>query len=569
MNKYKFLIISLLSIFQVYSQIATTSYEKEYEELSLYYLLLDKEKKDSVYNKAFSEYERKLNTDISIDNEKDNLILKRYHTILQSPHNTEELLFQKIDALIDISQKAAKQKNINLELEAATHAFTLLFWEEPYNYSKAFSIAIHLEKKVLDITGQEFSGRKRTLLKLGEAYYIFKDFPKSISLLKQVISDTPSSFADNSNLEARKIIGICYANLNQMDSSDYYFKSTLKSKDVVLNRPMYNAVAISNLACNAMLTGQYKKATLLFNTVLPFIKTGNDFGHIAGMYYGMGNSYYNMGNYEKVGSLIDSIFVYANKDRYNHSKRIKQAFTLGSKYYTTVNNNVKALAYNDSLLYYYNMDESLYTSQYISNAIRQIKDAEIKDQNEKIKSQYHKIIFIFSACLFCLIIIFIISYLYIHKRTAYRMLVLKTEEWALTSNFSVKNSIYCISKDQTPTEEDRTTMRRIIQYVITDKNYKNPALTLNSLSKEISINRSYLSKAVNATTGKSFSEWLNESRIREAIHLLSMDHQNHSMDNIAFEIGYNNRTTFYRAFKKITGLSPTTYINNRIHRVTK
>jgi len=555
---------------QAYPQAPAYSNDKKYEELFLYNLLLNEEKKDSLYNKAFNEYKRRQYTDADVDYEKNNPLLKKYHTILQSPHNNEELLLQKINALIDISRKAAKQKNINLELEAATHAFTLSFWEEPYNYSKAFSIAVHLEKEVLDITEQEFPGRKKALLKLGEAYYIFKDFPKSISLLKQVISDTSSSFSDNSNLEARKIIGICYANLNQMDSSDYYFKSTLKSKDVVLNRPMYNAVAISNLACNAMLTGQYEKAIILFNTVLPYIKTGNDFGHIAGMYYGMGNSYYNMGYYEKVGSLIDSIFVYANKDSYNHSKRIKQAFTLGSKYYTTVNNSAKALVYNDSLLYYYNKDENLYTSQYISSAIQQIKDAEIKDQNEKIKSQYNKIIFIFSACLFCLIILFIISYLYIHKRTAYRMLVLKTEEWALSPIFSVKNSIYCISKDQTPTEEDQSTMRRIIQYVITDKNYKNPTLTLNSLSQEISINRSYLSKAVNATTGKSFSEWLNESRIREAIHLFSMtDSQNYSMDNMAFEVGYNNRTTFYRAFKKITGLSPTTYINNRIHKVTK
>ncbi|MFT4224367.1 helix-turn-helix domain-containing protein [Dysgonomonas sp.] len=37
-----------------------------------------------------------------------------------------------------------------------------------------------------------------------------------------------------------------------------------------------------------------------------------------------------------------------------------------------------------------------------------------------------------------------------------------------------------------------------------------------------------------------------------------------SIDAIALEVGFNNRTSFYQSFKKITGLSPSDFRNNRV-----
>lgn len=526
MNKYCFFIFSLLTIPQVYLQAALPN-DPDYEELSLYYALLEAEKKDSTYTKAFEDYQQRKNT----------------------PH----------------PQTSEKHNDTCQEVEAITQSFIQSFWGEPHNYSKAFSIAIELENKLSENSGYHPVCQRTAFLKLGEAYYLFKDYPKSISLLKQVISETPHSFEDNTSLEARRIVGICYANLHELDSSDYYFQSTLKSREIVLDRPMYNAIAVSNLACNSMLKGEYDKAIALFEAVLPFIKTGDKYGHIAGMYYGLGNAYYLKGEYARTGSLIDSIFTYAHKDSYNPTKRIKQAFTLGSKYYTAIDCTSKALAYSDSLLHYYTMDENHYTSQYISEAIQSVKDSEIQEQNQKIHAQYNRIITFSIICLFCFIVTIIITYLYLRQRKSHRMLVHKAEEWAHSTNDMIESDSDTSSRElQSPTKEDQMIMEKTIQYLITDKKYCDPNLTLTSLAHDISVNRSYLSKAINRITGKSFSEWLNEYRIREAIRLFStMKSKNISFDEISFNIGYNNRTTFYRAFKKVTGLSPTTYLKNR------
>ena len=50
--------------------------------------------------------------------------------------------------------------------------------------------------------------------------------------------------------------------------------------------------------------------------------------------------------------------------------------------------------------------------------------------------------------------------------------------------------------------------------------------------------------------------------VKEAVRMISSNAKNLSLEGIAFELGYNDRKTFYTAFKKITWLSPSEFRNN-------
>jgi AraC-like DNA-binding protein len=51
--------------------------------------------------------------------------------------------------------------------------------------------------------------------------------------------------------------------------------------------------------------------------------------------------------------------------------------------------------------------------------------------------------------------------------------------------------------------------------------------------------------------------------MKEALHLLSQQaNAGKSVDEIAEAAGFNDRKTFYRVFKKTTGLSPTDFRKN-------
>lgn len=88
------------------------------------------------------------------------------------------------------------------------------------------------------------------------------------------------------------------------------------------------------------------------------------------------------------------------------------------------------------------------------------------------------------------------------------------------------------------------------------KYYQN-VLTLSSLSKIYYINENYLGRVYKKQTGKSFSAYLNEVRLKKACALLKRT--NNTVIAIAFETGFNNVTYFNRIFKRYIGVTPTAY----------
>ncbi|PXV65913.1 helix-turn-helix protein [Dysgonomonas alginatilytica] len=531
-----------------------------YPELQLYQRTLDAENADSAYHKAFTVYQKE-GTKKTITTNK--LLDKRYHEIINLPQNNDNQLLIKINRLQELSMNANGEGEINLELEALTRSFSLAFWSVPCNYGKAFTIAIALEKRLSTVEESHYPDKRTSYFMLGEAYYLFRDFDKSISLLQKAITEKPPrSFTDCASLNARKIIGICYANKGKMDISDYYFKSILKSKDIVLNRPVQNAVALSNLGCNAMLKGEYDKAISLDLAVLPFLKQGDDYGHIAGMYACQCQSYFSKNNFAQMGMVVDSILFYANKDQYNRNKRLKQAYSILAKYHVTTGDIEKVQEYNDSLVAIYKREETLFSSQYILQAQQEAGTKELQIRNEQIKAEHNRFVAGLILSIISILALSVIFYLYRRKQTAFRLLVEKNRQWAQQATDDVIGKEQEEYSDKTmihhkPTKEEMQIMEQIKTFILADKNYKNPDLTMELLASKLHINRKYISSAINKVTGKNFNTYINEYRIQEAIRILSSpEHNIITIDGVAEMVGFNNRKSFYEYFKKITGLTP-------------
>lgn len=544
-----------------------------YPELELYQKTLAPEQV-AAYQKAFQNYQNAIFSEKQYsDNEQLN---DYYRKIALLPETIPEQTNLKVNEFYLLSQQASKNGYVKLELESLLQAFMTAFWSKSPIYSKAFEIAIILEGKLPAVSENKYPDKRAIYFKLGEAYYLFNDFTKSIELLKQAITDNPPrSFTDCTNLDARKIIGICYANINQMDNSDYYFQSTLKSSDIVLYRPVYNAIALSHLACNAMLKGEYEKSLVLDLEALPFLKGGNDYGHIAGMYACQCFSYFGLEEFSKIATLTDSILHYAEKDSYNKNKRLKQAYTILAKYNANQGKADKAQEYNDSLINIYKREEKLYNSQYITQAKQNIAENEIAIRKSEAQAQHQVILIISVIVILSLVALSVIALLYRHKQAAYRTLVKKNKEWAdsigenrNTFLFSHENNND--DKKFTPagidepsesvSKEDLTIMSHIFSFVVGQRQYISAGFNLDILSEYLGINRKYLSKAINNTTGKNFNTYINEYRVKEAIRLLSDPENKHfPVDDIGGLVGFSSRSSFYEAFRKITGISPSQF----------
>ncbi|MBP3350214.1 MAG: helix-turn-helix transcriptional regulator, partial [Bacteroidaceae bacterium] len=95
-----------------------------------------------------------------------------------------------------------------------------------------------------------------------------------------------------------------------------------------------------------------------------------------------------------------------------------------------------------------------------------------------------------------------------------------------------------------------------------EKVFRDADLTIEKLAQMLNTNRSYLSQVINESSGLSYSAYINNYRIKEAIELLSDSANNEPIKAIAISIGYNSLSNFFTIFKNKVGMSPSAYREN-------
>ena len=93
-------------------------------------------------------------------------------------------------------------------------------------------------------------------------------------------------------------------------------------------------------------------------------------------------------------------------------------------------------------------------------------------------------------------------------------------------------------------------------------NYQSP-ITVQQIADYVSLNRCYLSTLFQKNVHFSPQQFLKKYRITRAAELLA--DSDHLIRNIAYSCGYTNELAFTKAFRQVTGLSPSEYRrNNRL-----
>ncbi len=90
--------------------------------------------------------------------------------------------------------------------------------------------------------------------------------------------------------------------------------------------------------------------------------------------------------------------------------------------------------------------------------------------------------------------------------------------------------------------------------------YQDPELSLGSLAEKLGLTTHELSQIVNTALKKSFNEFINEYRVAEVIKRMQDPAYNRiTLLGIAYDSGFNSKSTFNLIFKKITGKTPAEY----------
>lgn len=109
-------------------------------------------------------------------------------------------------------------------------------------------------------------------------------------------------------------------------------------------------------------------------------------------------------------------------------------------------------------------------------------------------------------------------------------------------------------------EKHEQDFNSIHNYIIKNQKFLDSYLSMDNLSKELSMSTSHFSKIINGLSGHNFSDYINSFRVEQAKKLLSNKEFNkYTIVAIGLECGFNSKSTFYNAFKKFTSQTPTEF----------
>jgi AraC-like DNA-binding protein len=115
-----------------------------------------------------------------------------------------------------------------------------------------------------------------------------------------------------------------------------------------------------------------------------------------------------------------------------------------------------------------------------------------------------------------------------------------------------------------PKEEIENARGVIIHELEINKIYLDQNVNINSLAEKTKLSPALISTIINRQFGKNFRNMINEYRVEEVkTKLADPKFQHLSILGIALEAGFNAEASFYRSFKKCTGISPSDYLNSK------
>lgn len=103
-------------------------------------------------------------------------------------------------------------------------------------------------------------------------------------------------------------------------------------------------------------------------------------------------------------------------------------------------------------------------------------------------------------------------------------------------------------------------LNRLLRFMNDEKPYLSGDLSISDLSRKTGIPKHFITEVLNEKYGRNFFSFINEYRVREVLARLNDPrYQHYTILAIAFDAGFNSKSTFNSFFKAYTGKTPSAY----------
>jgi AraC-like DNA-binding protein len=118
-------------------------------------------------------------------------------------------------------------------------------------------------------------------------------------------------------------------------------------------------------------------------------------------------------------------------------------------------------------------------------------------------------------------------------------------------------------KNMLSEDERKEYSKKIREYVVQNKPYLNPMLSLSGFAEQLALPSYVISQVLNVSFNQNFYNFINQYRIEESKKVLSnFKSKEKTILEVLLQCGFNSKSVFNSAFKKHTGITPREFKKN-------
>jgi AraC-like DNA-binding protein len=467
----------------------------------------------------------------------------------------QEVLGEDAAAMAHLFIRLADQGEHEQLYPFSLHSLYLAFEEYRIHlrdYAALFKVCYRMERLLKRVNVPDFPYSLHIRAMMAEAYFHFDNYDRSFELLTEILDHTRLADQVGSLPSAYNTMGLIYAERGELEKARRMF-SLILSRDLITqispgNSFRWNAIARGNMGDMYCRMGKHDYGIPLLKMSMDSMAMAGDYRYACGRAIDLVRAYTYKKDKAQAKQYVDLAQQY---NTISDVKRNVELFYALSQFYLLMDNPEKAYALLDSAVTYeHRENEELRDLRVAFTNIGKSEEASsIKNGTTRATSSYIAWMLLLTGGL---MLSFGTIALFVVKRQKY-----KWQREAVTKVMAVERQ----KKAHREADMEQNLYQRMTRMLESTKIYTHPDINLTMMAQQLGAGRTQLSNAVNHVGQCNFNELVNHYRILAAIDLLQNHGKQLTIETVAAEVGFRDRSVFYRAFKKETGKLPSEYVS--------
>ncbi|HLU94306.1 MAG TPA: hypothetical protein VKZ54_09290 [Membranihabitans sp.] len=295
-------------------------------------------------------------------------------------------MIQRIARMKALADRAGQDEKWNIQVRALRF-ISIRYWYVLNDYEKTFKTNYELEEVISKMEPDEFPDMAECYRIMGQAHYFFRNYREAIRFFIKGASVPQSPYNASFVTHCINNLGLCYQNLNILDSVDYQFNQILQD---TTHRAIevWKGIASGNLGNNHYLRKEYDQAVPFLLRDVRTAESQNLWGLAAGSLISLADIRLSYGRLTETEKLIRQATDYIRLS--GETDRLRFLFPVISKWHSAIGHHKLASDYVDSTVQAIDMYNEEFNALKVVRANQELSAREFRIQEVEKQKLVHQ-----------------------------------------------------------------------------------------------------------------------------------------------------------------------------------